>query len=168
MPCAFILFFSRTESSFQKYFLRDITIYSLSTGLVTALITVGISLYSVIYLGNNSTLNRTFIIAVIVFMGIFNFLNVYTNPKKLKNLFNIKAIFASVVFLSFFPLSIYLFERARYFFDFTYLTTQHWMIILLVLVIGFVLFYLVYRYHLIYRIFATKEDQKEYEKRQMS
>lgn len=157
LPTLFILLFSKKESAMETDYIKNIAVYSISAGITTALIGLGISIYSIFLSPVGPELTRTFIVFCLISMGVFNFIYIFTSPACLKDLLNFKAILSGLAFLSLFPLAIYAFPHVRDFFNLAYLRLEHWLFLIPIALLGFILFYLISRYNLIYKIFTEKE-----------
>ena len=141
----------------EKDYIKNIAVYSISSGIATALIALGISIYSLFLNTEGPDITRTLIVFCLISMGVFNFIYTFTSPSRLKELFDFKTIIAGLAFLSLFPLAIYLFPQVRDFFNLAYLRWEHWRFLIPMVLLGFIVFYLLSRYNLIYRMFTEKE-----------
>ncbi len=158
LPSIFILAFSRHGSQMSDNFLKEISIYSMTSGFVTSIMALAVCFSAIMMTTSNAITQQTFIVSMIIIMGLFNFMFVYTAPKRFINFFHWKSTAASLLFFLIFPLALYVSVSASVFFVLAPLSLLQWVLISSGGVIGLIVFYFICRYNLLYRAFSEKDN----------
>jgi magnesium-transporting ATPase (P-type) len=153
LPTVFVIGFSDKGSFMDRDYLKDIAVHSLTAGLVTALVTLFVTIISVVWLGNDHMLTKTLVVSTIIILGLFNYLYVTTSPKRAKDLLDKKLITQILLFLIFLPGGVYLSKYMFNYFSLKPLGLKEWAIVLSSSAIGMIGFYFSCKYNVLYRIF---------------
>ncbi len=159
IPSTYIVLFAKRGSEMQKDYLKEILKYSLTAGLVTALVCLGSGLCAMFYSSADESLYQTYIVATICIMGIFNFLYIYAWPEKAGDLLKPKPVLVGLASLAFLPAAMYLFNIVSDFFALSKMDPIEWSIVLGMAAFGIVCTYVICRFDLLVKMYSYTQRQ---------
>ncbi len=159
IPSTYIILFAKKGSEMGSGYMKEIMNYSITSGLITAGVAFFAGIYALVVLKGDQALYQTYVISTICIMGLFNYIYIYTWPKKAADIFDIRAIATAALCIFFLPAAMYIFDRVNDFFSLKKLGQGDWVMIILPAFIGIILTYLACRSEILSLIFTPSEKK---------